>query len=73
MANNWQQFENYLAQWVASVQGMTQAVETWANNKADTSAKDNFGNPTFDFATAQADLESARAALETAVATVAAL
>lgn len=73
MATSWQTFESFLASWVADVNGLAAGVETWANNKADKSAKDAYGNPTFDFTTAMNDLNTAKANFETSVETVVAL
>lgn len=59
-------FQQYLAQWVDDIKTMADAVDTWADNKADS-------NPAFDYTTAQADLVTAKGAFEASVATVNAL
>jgi hypothetical protein len=66
MAESYTAFQNYLSQWVDEVQSLAQDVETWAGNKNDTT-------PSFDYTTAQADLETAKANLVSSVETVKAL
>lgn len=63
MAINNAAFQQYLSQWVADIESLAHAVETWADNKNDVA-------PTFDYTTAQADLVSAKSSLETSVTTV---
>lgn len=59
-------FETWLSHWVDEVNGLAGAVESWAENRLDT-------NPTFNFATAQADLQTALNAFVASVETVTAL
>jgi hypothetical protein len=59
-------FETWLARWNDQITGLSAAVESWAENKLD-------NNPSFNFATAQADLQTALANFISSVETVTAM
>lgn len=66
MTTSASQFNQTLVPAITTVTAEAQALETWAGNKIDAS-------PTFDFTTAQSNLNAAVQAFVTAVAAIAAL
>lgn len=60
------EFQNKLADFQKSIQGLVEDLETWAGNKLDS-------NPNFNFSTASTDLETARTDFESDVSAITAL